>query len=126
MKIKNLLILAIVFAFITLGTSCSSPTPSDTVKSYYEAMKAGDFEKACKYTDIADQSDVESFAAALREFGYELVSYEIISEKVAEDGQSATVNSKSLQKTVFNEEPMEDLHEFNLTKEDGKWLIKSE
>ena len=126
MKIKNLLILAIAFAFITLGTSCSSSTPSDTVKSYYEAMKAGNFEKACQYTDLTDQSDVETFAAALREFGYELVSYEIISEKVAEDGQSATVNAKSLQKTKFKEEPMEDLHEFNLAKEDGKWLIKSE
>ena len=48
---------------------------------------------------------------------------DILSEKISDDGNSATVEVKSTVTSSFNEEPEESTKEMKLMKVDGKWKL---
>ena len=119
---KLIVILCAVVAVFGL-TSCKSSSPSDTVKAYFKALQAGNYEKALSYTDITDQETIQKQIAKYKEFDIKVVDFEILSEKISEDGNSATVEVKSTLASSFTEEPDESTNEMKLVKVDGKWKI---
>ena len=119
---KLIVILCAVVAVFGL-TSCKSSSPSDTVKAYFKALQAGNYEKALSYTDITDQETIQKQIAKYKEFDIKVVDFEILSEKISEDGNSATVEVKSTVTSSFNEEPEESTKEMKLVKVDGKWKL---
>ena len=119
---KLIVILCAVVAVFGL-TSCKSSSPSDTVKAYYKALQAGDYEKALSYTDITDQEVIQKQIEKCKELDFKVVDFEILSEKISEDGNSATVEVKSTVTSSFNEEPEESTKEMKLVKVDGKWKL---
>lgn len=119
---KLIVILCAVVAVFGL-TSCKSSSPSDTVKAYYKALQAGDYEKALSYTDITDQEVIQKQIEKYKEFDIKVVDFEILSEKISEDGNSATVEVKSTVTSSFQEEPEESTKEMKLVKVDGKWKL---
>ncbi len=104
-------------------TSCKSSSPSDTVKAYFKALQAGDYEKALSYTDITDQEAIQKQIEKYKGFDIKVVDFEILSEKISDDGNSATVEVKSTVTSSFNEEPEESTKEMKLVKVDGKWKL---
>lgn len=119
---KLIVILCAVVAVFGL-TSCKSSSPSDTVKAYYKALQAGNYEKALSYTDITDQEVIQKQIEKYKEFDIKVVDFEILSEKISEDGNSATVEVKSTVTSSFNQEPEESTKELKLVKVDGKWKL---
>ena len=119
---KLIVILCAVVAVFGL-TSCNSSSPSATVKAYYKALQAGDYEKALSYTDITDQEAIQKQIEKYKGFDIKVVDFEILSEKISEDGNSATVEVKSTVTSSFQEEPEESTKEMKLVKVDGKWKL---
>lgn len=120
---KKLFVILIAFAAVLSMTSCKSPSPSNVVKDYYKALKAGDIKKAMTYTDIATDEDVQKQVEKYQSFNIKILDYEILSETIAEDGNSAVVEVKQTMTSAFNEEPKEDTKKLDLVKVDGKWKI---
>jgi hypothetical protein len=119
---KLIVILCAVVAVFGM-TSCKSSSPSDTVKAYFKALQAGDYEKALSYTDITDQEAIQKQIEKYKGFDIKVVDFEILSEKISDDGNSATVEVKSTVTSSFNEEPEESTKEMKLMKVDGKWKL---
>lgn len=118
-------LIVIVFAMVAvLGmTSCKSSSPSNVVKDYYKALQAGDFKKAMTYTDLATDEDIQKQIEKYQSFNIKIQDFEILSETIAEDGNSAVVEVKQTMTSAFNEEPKEDTKKLELVKVDGKWKI---
>lgn len=104
-------------------TSCKSSSPSNVVKDYYKALQAGDFKKAMTYTDLATDEDIQKQIEKYQSFNIKIQDFEILSETIAEDGNSAVVEVKQTMTSAFNEEPKEDTKKLELVKVDGKWKI---
>ena len=86
-------------------------------------MQAGEFEKALSYTDLANQEAIQKHVKKLEGADLKVLSYEIVSEEIAEDGQSAVVAVKSTVTSAYSEEPEEATKDLKLVKVDGKWKI---
>lgn len=119
---KLFAILCAVVAVFAMA-SCSSSSPKSTVDAYYKALKAGDFEKALTYTDITDQEAIKDQLEKYKGFDIKILDYEILSETVSDDGNSAVVQVKQSMTSSFNKEPKEDTKDLKLVKVDGKWKI---
>jgi hypothetical protein len=106
-------------------TSCgSSSSPSGVVKAYHDALKSGKYEKAVSYTVLTDQKDIEEYAAKLEGYQYKVLDYEILSETISDDGETAVVEMKRTTTSKLNQEPKEVTDKVNLKKVDGKWKIR--
>ena len=121
MKKLIVIILAVVAVFGL--TSCKSSSPSKVVNDYYKALQAGDYQKAMTYTDLTDQEEIQKQIEKYQGFNVKIVSYEVLSETIAEDGNTAEVEVKQSATSSFNSEPKEDTKKLNLVKVDGKWKI---
>ena len=118
---KKLIVILCAFVAVFGLTSCKSSSPSDTVKAYYKALQAGDYEKALSYTDITDQEVIQKQIEKCKELDFKVVDFEILSENVSEDGNSATVEVKT--SVTFEGETDEATQKLKLVKVDGKWKI---
>lgn len=122
---KHLIFWSAVMA-IFFAACGGSKTPSSTVKNYLNAVQSKNFEKAleCFNYDKTETNEeemkalVEKFETSVDEQGG-LKSYEILSETIAEDGNSATVK---ITQTWGNEQTEEQ--EVNLTKINEEWKIE--
>ena len=103
--------------------SCKSSSPSDTVTAYFKALQAGDYEKALSYTDISDQEEIQKQLEKFKTFDIKVVDFEVLSEKISDDGKNAVVEVKSSQTSSFSSKPEENTKELKLVKVDGKWKI---
>jgi hypothetical protein len=121
MKKLFVIVLAVVAVFGM--TSCKSSSPSKVVNEYYKALQAGDIQKAMTYTDIVDQEKIQEQIEKYQGFDVKIVSYEVLSETIAEDGNTAEVEVKQSATSSFNSEPKEDTKTLRLVKVDGKWKI---
>lgn len=128
---KKLMYLGMMLVVALAMASCSSGGPGSALKDYVTAMKDGDYEKFVNGIDFSktDPDKVEEarqgYVALLQEKGGKelekkggLKSIEVISEKIAEDGNSAVVTFKQV---YGNGEESED--EQKMVKVDGKWLM---
>ena len=120
---KKLIIILCAAVAVFGMTSCKSSSPTDTVNAYYKALKAGDFEKALTYTDITDQEAIQDQLEKYKGFDIKILDYEVLSETIAEDGNSAVVEVKQTMTSSFNKEPKESTKNLDLLKVDGKWKI---
>lgn len=128
---KKLMYLGLMLVAVVAMMSCSSGGPGSALKGYVSAMQSGDYEK---FVDGINFSKAEpdkaaeareGFVALMKEkAGKELEkkgglkSFEVLSEEIAEDGNSAVVKFKQV---YGNGEESED--EQKMVKVDGKWLM---
>lgn len=120
---KKLIIVLLAVVAVFGLTSCKKSSPSSVVESYYKALQVPDYEKALSYTDITDQDELKSQLEKLEGFKTKVIDFEILSETIAEDGNSAVVEVKYNMTSSFNETPQEQTKKLNLVKVDGKWKI---
>lgn len=108
-----------------LLASCGSSSPKDVTNSYYKALQKGDFEKALSYTTAVDDKDeIQKEIKKMEGLDVKIPEYEIISEEISDDGQTAVVEVKYKFTSSFNSEPEESTNKVKLIKQDGKWKIK--
>ena len=122
MKKLTVIISALVAVFC-LASCNSASTPKGVVNAYHKALSSGDYEKAVSYTVLTDKEDIDGYAAKLKDFEYKVVNYEILSETISEDGESAVVEVKRTTTSTMNKEPKESTDKVKLSKVDGKWKI---
>lgn len=120
---KLTVILCALVAVFCLASCNSTSTPTGVVKAYHQALSSGDYEKAVTYTELTTQEDLDGYAKKLKDYEYKVLSYEIISETISEDGESAVVEVKRTTTSSFNNEPKESTDKVKLSKVDGKWKI---
>ena len=123
MKKLNVILCALVVVFC-LVTCNSASTPTSVVKSYLDALSSGDYEKAISYTELTDKEDIDGYAKKLKDVEYKVLSYEILSETISEDGESAVVEVKKTATNTLNKNPKETTDKVKLSKVDGKWKIR--
>ena len=121
---KLTVILCALVAVFCLASCNSTSTPTGVVKAYHDALSSGNYEKAVSYTVLTDQEDIDGYAKKLKDFEYKVVKYEVLSETISEDGESAVVEVKRTISSTMNKEPKESTDKVNLQKVDGKWKIK--
>ncbi len=123
MKKLNVILCALVVVFC-LVTCNSASTPTSVVKSYLDALSSGDYEKAISYTELTDKEDIDGYAKKLKDVEYKVLSYEVLSETISEDGESAVVEVKKTATNTLNKNPKETTEKVKLSKVDGKWKIR--
>ena len=129
---KVILALIMVVGAMLAFTSCDKESPTKVVKTYHDALVAQDFKAAMDCLCSKDGQPLskekkDNFAAMMEEKakkedtkGNMIASYEVIEQKVAEDGKTATVTVKT--KTVKG---LEKTDKLNCILTDGKWYINS-
>ena len=121
---KLFTIMSVVIAALLL-VSCGSSSPKDVTNSYYKALQKGDFEKALSYTTVvAAEDEIQKEIKKMEGLDVKIPEYEIVSEEISEDGQTAVVEVKYKFTSSFNSEPEESTNKVKLIKQDGKWKIK--
>ena len=120
---KKIIVILLAVAAVFGMTSCKSSSPSKVVTNYYKALQAGDLEKAMTYTDLATDEEIQKQIEKFKTFEIKVLDFEIVSETIADDGNSAVVEVKQTVTSAFNSEPKEDTKKLNLVKVDGKWKI---
>ncbi len=120
---KFFLFISVVVAVVMMA-SCSSPSPKDITNDYYKAIQKGDFEKALSYTTVSDSEEIKKEVEKMKGLEVKIPEFEIVSEEISEDGNTAVVEVKYKFTSSFNSEPEESTNEVKLIKEDGKWKIK--
>lgn len=113
-----------IAAVALLGfASCSSSTPSATVKKAYACLQKNDIDGYMQYVD-ADEDDREAVDALKQklqtalQFQNGIKSYEITDEEVDADGETATVKVD----VTFGNDTTQNTT-VQLKKVDGKWKI---
>ncbi|MCR4827260.1 MAG: DUF4878 domain-containing protein [Bacteroidales bacterium] len=123
MKKLNVILCALVVVFCLVSCNSAS-TPTSVVKSYLDALSSGDYEKAISYTELTDKEDIDGYAKKLKDVEYKVLSYEVLSETISEDGESAVVEVKKTATNTLNKNPKETTDKVKLSKVDGKWKIR--
>lgn len=114
--------------------ACSPSTPGGAAKKYAECIKEGNYEKFVdgiamkkqENTDVAKmKEEKEALVAMLKEKGDKqltkkdgIKTIDIVSENIAEDGNTATVVLKQIYGNGEEEEQT-----YHMIKEDGKWKM---
>lgn len=111
--------------------SCSSSTPSGALEDYMSALKDKNYEKFVDGINISKGSPeeveearkglvsiMEEKAGKILEKNGGIKSIEIISEEIAEDGNSAVVKFKQIYGDDTEKEDSQ-----KMVKVDGKWLM---
>lgn len=122
-----------VMAMFVMASCSSSPsTPGDALKKYSQYLQSGDYEKFVEglaFDESQEAAKVKEAKEQLASMLKEKVSkeydkkggikdIEILSEQIAEDGNTAVVKTKY---TYGNGETEES--EQQMVKKDGKWLM---
>ncbi len=120
---KLTVILCALVAVFCLASCNSTSTPTGVVKAYHDALSSGNYEKAVTYTTLTSQEDLDGYAKKLKDLEYKVLSYEVLSETISEDGETAVVEVKRTTTSSMNKEPKESTDKVKLSKVDGKWKI---
>lgn len=132
MKKVFYLSLMVMAMFVMAACSSSPSTPGDALKKYSEYLQKGDYEKfvdGLAFDESQDAAKIKEQKEALISMLKEKISkeyekkggikdIEIISEQIAEDGNTAVVKTKY---TYGNGETEEG--DQQMVKKDGKWLM---
>ena len=121
---KLTVILCALVAVFCLASCNSTSTPTGVVKAYHDALSSGNYEKAVTYTTLTSQEDLDGYAKKLKDLEYKVLSYEVLSETISEDGETAVVEVKRTTTSSMNKEPKESTDKVKLSKVDGKWKIR--
>lgn len=122
---KKLFLFISVITVALLMAACSSSSPKDVTNNYYKALQKGDYEKALSYTTVKDDDEeIKKEVEKMKSIEMDIKDYEIVSETISEDGQTAEVEVKYNFTSSFNSEPKESTNTVKLEKLNGKWRIK--
>lgn len=121
---KKILLFIGVIAVALIMASCSSSSPKDVTNNYYKALQKGDFEKALSYSTVENNEEIQKEVEKLKGIEMDIKDFEIVSETISEDGQTAEVDVKYSYTSSFNSEPKESTNNVKLVKQDGKWKVK--
>lgn len=122
---KKLLLFISVITVALLLAACGSSSPKDVTDNYYKALQKGDYEKALSYTTVKDDDEeIKKEVEKMKSLEMDIKDYEIVSETISEDGQTAEVEVKYNFTSSFNSEPKESTNTVKLEKLNGKWKIK--
>lgn len=110
--------------------SCSSNTPTNKAKAHLDALKDGNYIELVNtlhFKKAVTDEDKQGLANMLEEKGKKSIeekgnikSYEITSEEIGEDGETAIVKS-----IIHYEDGSQDDRDIHLVKIDGQWLVDS-
>jgi len=110
--------------------SCSSNTPTNKAKAHLDALKDGNYIELVNtlhFKKAVTDEDKQGLANMLEEKGKKSIeekgnikSYEITSEEIGEDGETAIVKS-----IIHYEDGSQDDQDIHLVKIDGQWLVDS-
>ncbi|MFI3286392.1 MAG: DUF4878 domain-containing protein [Rikenellaceae bacterium] len=129
-KFFTFTLVAALFAVVLSCSSASNNTPSAVVETLAKSMKSGDYEAVSDliYSDGSEESAQmkvaivsmleDKGAKTIKEMGG-IESYEITSEEISEDGESAEVGLTFL---YGNGETKEDT--YDTINKDGKWYLE--
>lgn len=122
---KKLLLFISVITIALLLAACGSSSPKNVTDNYYKALQKGDYEKALSYTTVKDDDEeIKKEVEKMKSLEMDIKDYEIVSETISEDGQTAEVEVKYNFTSSFNSEPKESTNTVKLEKLNGKWKIK--
>lgn len=105
------------------AVACNTNDPAKIVQNYFEAFEKGDYKKAMSLTTIESNEEIESQVKKMEGMELKISDFEIVSENISDDGQTAEVEVKYSFSSVFNK-PKESSQTIELVKQDGKWKIK--
>lgn len=119
------------FAFVLLAIlvmslaliSCGKPTPSSITADCIEYVKKGDYAAYANTFNVTDaeklelQEMFEKKGKAVMEKQQGIASYEIIEEKISEDGLTAVVNAK----ITYGNGDVDENNKFNFVKVNDEW-----
>jgi predicted metal-dependent phosphoesterase TrpH len=123
----------VITAIALFAVSCGggSNTPAGIEKAVYSQLKSGNYEKAVEIlfdnldgTDEATKDKAQSvaaFAEKVKESSEEhggIKDFEILEEKISDDGETATVKTK----VIFGN-GSENTETNEYVKKDGKWKL---
>jgi hypothetical protein len=121
-KITIFLFAAIaVFALV----SCNNGNkPHNTVREYYDYLKAGDYKNASQML-FEDEKSVEATVYLLETVNYKVLEYKIVDEIVSDDGLTASVKVKTKVSTEYEgQHKIKDYtQDVPLSNKDGMWKI---
>lgn len=128
---KKLAYFSMMLVAMFIMAACSDNSPSATFKSYITAFQKGDYEKfvdginLSKVTPDEMKETKEGLTAMMKEKGEKMVEQkgglkdiEILSEEIAEDGNTAVIKYKQIYGDGSEEES-----EGKMIKVDGKWMM---
>ena len=123
-RILGALSLILVVSVLIIGCGGNkTSTPKDAVNEYYSLMKSGKMEKAMALTTMTDE-EIKKEIAKYEGFKLEIKNYEIVSEQIAEDGQSAKVKVKFCFTSSMTDKVEEQTSTVKLNLIEGVWKIK--
>ncbi len=118
-------VLFMSFAAILMAVcfvSCGKPTPTSITKDCIEYIKDGDY-TAFAETIVGTEEEKAAIAEMFEKKGAKaiegeqgIVSYEILSEEISEDGEKAVVEAE-----ITYGSGKKDKSKFNFKKVDGEW-----
>lgn len=120
---KKLYIIFGVAVMALFAVACNTNDPAKTVQNYFEAFEKGDYKKAMSLTTIESNEEIESQVKKMEGLELKISDFEIVSENISDDGQTAEVEVKYRFSSVFNK-LKESSQTIELVKQDGKWKIK--
>lgn len=112
-----------------LFAACGGPKPSDTACKYLDCLKDGKYEDAAKLLKVTDDATAEETVQLCQKMGAVIAGeggidkYEVVSEEIAEDGQTAVVKINITYKEPKHTDANSDPVEFNMVKVDKKWYV---
>lgn len=123
-RILRTLSLVLITSTLIFGCGGSkSSTPKDVVNEYYSLLKSGKIEKALSLTSKSDE-EIKKEVAKYEGLKFDLKSYEILSEEIAEDGKSAEVKVKYSFTSSMSDKTDEKENRVKLELIEGVWKIK--
>ncbi len=120
---KKLYIIFGIAVMALFAVACNTNDPAKTVQNYFEAFEKGDYKKAMSLTTIESNEEIESQVKKMEGLELKISDFEIVSENISDDGQTAEVEVKYRFSSVLNK-PKESSQTIELVKQDGKWKIK--
>lgn len=120
---KKLYIIFGIAVMALFAVACNTNDPAKIVQNYFEAFEKGDYKKAMSLTTIESNEEIESQVKKMEGMELKISDFEIVSENISDDGQTAEVEVKYSFSSVFNK-PKESSQTIELVKQDGKWKIK--
>ena len=118
-----LALVAVLFA------ACGGPKPSDTACKYLDYLKDGKYEDAAQLLKVPDDATAEETLQLCQKMGAIIAGeggidkYEVVSEEIAEDGQTAVVKINITYKEPKHADANSDSAEFKMVKVDKKWYV---
>ena len=121
---KITIFLFTAIALFTLASCNNGNKPNNTVREYYDYLKAGDYKNAAQML-FDDEKSVDATVYLLETVKYKVLEYKIVDEIVSDDGLTASVKVETKISTEYEgQHKIKDYtQDVPLSNMDGVWKI---